>query len=613
MELNKEYTFDIEERIRYIPWIIFLILSVILGRLFYLQVLRASYYRSFAVRTSIKEVKIPAPRGDIYTRDGTPLVESSVAFDIVVTPQYISDKVALAETLGSLLHIDKDSILARLDEISKLPPYKSYPVVYNVGTDGVAIIKSRLGPVPTSSSYNLDGVDVAYRYVRNYPSGDVAPHLLGYVGIPTQERIAKMKEEGREYRMDDVVGIGGVEEMYDSYLRGEDGLEEKVVDALGREVGEAGVGIKSKKQDVKKGASIFLTIDYRLQLLAKDLFGSKRGALVAIDPLNGAVLAFYSSPGYDLALLTGEERSSYWQSLLADEGNPLFNRVISGTYSPGSTFKLISAAAALESGVVTKDRKIHCGGGIQFGNRFFGCWLRSGHGSLDVVDAISESCDTFFYNVGLELGIDRLAYYARLFGLGAKTGIDLPGEASGIMPDPKWKLETKKKEWSVGDILSAVIGQGYVTTTPLQVAVMAAVIANGGFRVTPYVVDKLVSPDGSEIYKHKPKIEKLPISDDVIELVKQGMIAAIESPKGTAHALTGYGLKIAGKTGTTQVVGRESKKHKEPHAWFVGFAPYDNPSILVAVIVEHGGHGSSGAAPIAAKVMKEYFYGKRED
>lgn len=611
MDLNREYTYDVESRLKRVVWIIAVFFILVGLRLFYLQVVRGEYYRVFSENNSIKDITIPAARGMIFDKNGEIIVENRPVFDLVVVPQYISSRGDLAATLSDILGVDPDGILEALKNTSRLPSYKPYTLMPDVDMDVVARVRARMLPFGNKAGYNLDGVDIRYRYVREYSRGDIASHALGYVREVDKGRLKKLEGEvPGAYRSGDYIGINGVEEVCDLSTRGKEGLMQKVVDALGREVNYPDISLGLISQPAESGGDIYLTLYLNLQEVAKLALAGRRGAVVAIDPSDGAVLAMYSSPGYDLERLHSPGRNEYWAELVGDSNMPLYNRAIGGTYPPASTYKIVTAVAALEEKVVDKKGKVLCHGGLKYGDRLFGCWRRGGHGAMDIVHGLAQSCDVFFYTMGLRLGIDKLAKYAKLFGLGAETGIELPGEKKGLIPTTDWKLKARKAAWNKSETLSAAIGQGYDLVTPLQMALVGAEVANGGYRVVPHLVEKILTPAGDYLYRWSGRREKIKgISDETLEIVREGLIGVVEGPGGTAGRLKPLGLKIAGKTGTAQVVSRESEKGGEihrSHAWFVGYAPYDRPVIAVAAIVEHGGHGSSAAAPIVGEVIREY-------
>lgn len=626
MRLINEYIFDVEHRFKYVIWTIIIVFLLILLRLYALQIAKGGYYRRFSQENSIKETRIPALRGMIFDRNHNVIVDNRPAFDIVVTPQYVAYREKMVRNLAEILSMDADTINFRLKTAENYPSYHPIIIKSDVSHDEMANIRANKTLLYTpEDEYDLRGVDVVLRYTRLYPEGDTAPHLLGYVRQLDEEGLKKYQER-RLYKVQDEVGITGIEEYLDASLRGEDGYYEKVVNAIGREVNLPDMELAH--QGAEDGSHVYLTIDSELQRLAKTLLGERAGAVVALDPRDGSVLALYSSPAFDLNQLSSSEGSDYWQRLWQTPGNIFLNRATNGTYPPGSTFKIVTALAALSEGVVRPDEKIHCGGGLTIGNRRFQCWKEGGHGDIAIREAIAESCDTFFYTLGLRLGPDKLAKYAEMFGLAKPTGIDLPGEKSGIVADSKWKETVFHEKWRAGDSISQAIGQGLTTVTPLQNAVLISAIANGGHPTTPHVVQSIISADGTEIYRWDQtdhpsnNLLEMPAGwDKNIKVIQDGLKAAVASEAGTAHGLNRLGLKIAGKTGTAQVIGRESLQSmpralsrgatRDPqsamfkdHAWFVGYAPYDNPKIAVAAIVEHGGFGASAAAPIVGAIIK---------
>lgn len=610
MDLNREYTYDVELRLKGVLAFVAAFFLVVVLRLFYLQIVKGETYRIFSENNSIRNVVIPAPRGMIYDRNGIVIAGSRPVFDLVVVPQYVTDREKLISTLSGVLNADPEEIRAGLAESSRFPPYRPYTLFSDVGFDVVSRVLAMKSPFE-NDEFSLDGVDINHRYVRKYSEGDALPHVLGYVSEVDKERLEKLKAKyPGVYRAGDGVGITGLEEMFDRLIRGRDGVEQKIVNAVGREIEYSDVSLDLVHRPAAGGGDIYLTIDLDLQRIARKLMEGRTGSVVAIDPESGAVLAMYSSPGFDLSRLQSAERSAYWMALVKDMQMPLFNRAVKGLYAPASTYKIVTAIAALQEGAVDLSFRVNCRGGLMAGKRFYGCWLGSGHGTVDIIAAIKQSCDTFFYEAGLKLGIDRLAKYARMLGLGKKTGIELAGEAEGLVPGTKWKREARGSEWKMGDTLSASIGQGFDLATPLQVALLGAEVANGGYEIRPHLVEKIISADGDILYKGREKRKKIAgISDESLAIVREGLEKVVGDAGGTAHLLDGYGLKIAGKTGTAQVVSREAAGGKtihKTHAWFVGYAPYDGAKIAVAAIVEHGGHGSSAAAPIVGEIIRTH-------
>lgn len=611
MDLTHEYTHDIDYRFKYLTWIMTAFFLIVAGRLYYLQVVKGSHYQFFSEQNSIKDMKIPALRGGIYDHSGIPLVDNRPAFDIVAIPQYITNHQKTVSSLADILNIAPAEIETKLSKAKDMPKY--FPVVIKEDADekDVSIVRAYKTPwYDETDPYDLRGVDVQMRYARIYPDSLASSHLLGYLKEIDQGRLKYYEEKNiGSYQMGDFVGIGGVEETWDTALRGRDGCDQKVVNAIGREVIWPDMELIHEKP--KNGAEIKLTIDSRLQKTAKEELTGKSGAVVAIDPKNGDVLALYSSPSIDLNKLSSPEGGKYWQEIAVSPSRPLFNRAIQGTYPPGSTFKIATAAASLEEKAIGPDDHLSCAGGLNFSGRFYKCWRAGGHGGVNIKTAIAASCDTFFYQMGLKLGVDKIAKYANLLGLGNVTKIDLPGEKSGLIPTTEWKLKKLGVPWQAGENLSISVGQGYDTVTPLQNAVMIATIANDGKKVPPHVTSSVVDIDGSEIYRWRD--DTIPIqviSREDAAILQEGLKNVVDSPEGTGYRLKALGLKIAGKTGTAQVISKEAwksgREELRDHAWFVGYAPYDDPKIAVAVVVEHGGFGASAAAPVVGKIIKQY-------
>ncbi len=582
MQLTHDYTHDISTRFRWIQLALLLAVGIVLGRLYYLQVVRGEEYRHFSLEYSIRDVTVPAPRGLILDRNGRILASNQPTLDLVVIPQYVMDWEKVRVSLVQLLQLSPSDLDAAWNRRIGKAPYQPLTLLTNLSLDAVSRIKSQKTPwYYPEDPFDLRGVEIATRGTRRYADGSLAPHILGYL---------KEDESG------DMVGASGIEAKYDDALQGTPGNREHVVNAMGRVVDYPTIAARLMRTDPIPGGTLQTTIDARLHEVARKAFAGRSGALVALDPKTGEVLALYSSPTFDLAELTEARGNTYWQQILKDAHRPLYNRTIQGMYPPGSTYKMVTAIAGLSEGVIRPDETVMCRGGLEIGGRRFGCWNKGGHGAVSMTRAISESCDVYFYTVGSRLGLDRLAKYARLLGLGAKTGIDIPNERGGLIPTDEWKQARFGRAGTVGDVVSASIGQGLDTLTPLQDALLVARLVNGGFAVTPHVVMTKQNDPGQD----------MKLDPQMVASVRRGMEAVVNTPTGTGHHLAALNLKIAGKTGTAQTSSYESKIQKGDHAWFVGYAPYDDPKIVVAAIVEFAGHGGTTAAPIVGEVIKAY-------
>jgi penicillin-binding protein 2 len=435
----------------------------------------------------------------------------------------------------------------------------------------------------------------------------MAAHLLGYLGEIGPKQLKTQKDNG--YSMGDEIGQFGLERRWEEFLRGQSGGQQVEVDALGRRV-----RVLHEVEDVP-GNNVVLTLDRDVQQAAFEALQGKEGAIVALDVHNGAVLALASTPAFDPNVFARGVTSEEWRGLMTHRLHPLNNRAIHGQYPPGSTFKIVMSIAALEEGAVTPETPLGCSGSMAFGNRVFRDWKKEGHGSVDLRKSLVQSCDVYYYQVGQRLGPDKIAHYARALGLGEKTGIELDDEKSGLIPDVAWKKKRFGQPWFPGETPSISIGQGYVSVTPLQMANMMATVANGGTLYRPWFVRKVESLDGSVIREYGPEeISSITLKESTLEHVRRALTDVVNSGEGTGGAARSQIAQIAGKTGTSQVAEMRGNIVKSEnlaylvrdHAWFVSYAPADKPEIAVAVIVEHGGHGGSAAAPLAKKVIEKY-------
>ena len=614
MKLTQEYTADIEHRFKYAAIAVAVLFFVVAGRLYYLQVIKGAFYHFFSTENSIKAIKVPAPRGMIFDRRGRVLVDNRPAFNIIITPQYVVDPPKTLESVHVLLGIPRGNLEAIWEQRKQQPRYRPLVLKADASYDEAALIHACKNPwYDHQDPFDLRGVDVEVLYQRSYPESNIATHVLGYVREIDAQRLDRYeKEHPGRYHLGDRVGIRGLEERWDLMLRGRDGYEERVVNAVGREVDYEGIASQLEQRPAVPGSNLVLTIDQDLQRVAREMFGGRKGAAVAIDPRDGAILTMYSSPSYDLNQLASPEGSDYWLQISSDPAHYLLNRATQGGYPPGSTYKLVTAAAALAEGVVSPTERVPCWGQLNYRGRAYHCWRAGGHGFIDLHRAIVSSCDVYFYTLGLRLGVDRLAKYARLFGFGQKTGVPLPGERAGIIPTSEWKLQRLGQPWQKGETLSVAVGQAYDVVTPLQNALLAAQLANGGKRLELHFVNAILDFNGEKTYQWEPPedLEPVPVDPKIIQMLKEAMAGVVSEPGGTAHRLSSYKIPMGGKTGTAQVVrlDRGAECHSEickDHSWFIGFAPVESPSIAAAVVVEHGGFGSEAAAPIVGALLQK--------
>jgi penicillin-binding protein 2 len=555
-----------------------------------LQVVRARYFKELAENNRTRAVTIAAPRGPLLDRAGRLLVENRPSFNVVITPEHSDDFDRTVARVARALRVGEAQIRERVARRSA--PFRQVVLKADASLADVAAIEARRLELPE--------VSVEVVPLRSYPLASAAAHTLGRVGEVTERQLQQADFAGIE--PGSLVGQAGVESQYNRSLMGKDGLRRVIVNSRGLEVQEA------ERHEPVDGPPLTLTLDAELQKAAEAAFQGRSGSAVALDPETGEILAMTSTPAYDPNRFTTGIEAGLWQKLSTDSATPLMNRVIQGTYAPGSTFKLVTATAALEEGVLTPDTTFYCPGYLSKYNTIFRCHRASGHGVVNVHQAIALSCNVFFYNVGIRLEIARIAAYAKRLGLGALTGVDLPHEASGLMPSPEWKLKAQKAPWYAGETVSVAIGQGQVSATPLQMARLAAVMANGGRLVHPHLVK---SVGGVPMPWDAPK--DLALKPETLAVMRSGMKAVVA--EGTGWRARIGGLEIAGKTGSAQVVAhaRLEKAPRSPeflpHGWFVCFAPADKPKIAMAVLVEHGGSGGEAAAPVAHEILMRYFHG----
>lgn len=586
---------------RTIVWtgIQFAMLLLIIARLYYLQVYQADKFSTMADENRISTRILIPPRGEIVDRNGKILAGNRQNFQVMVVAEQTTSIEETLDKVKKILPLDEAEEKRIKEDLKK---YRRFVPIK---------IKDGLSWEETSrlllASPDIPGIVIDDGLTRYYPYGEKTAHLLGYVAAVSEKDLQRDNDPLLEVP-GFKIGKDGIERQFEKQLRGTGGNLKLEVNALGRVMKEI------ERVDGKPGEKLQLSVDARLQEKAYDLYNEKgqSGAAVLIDVNSGEILAFVSTPSYNSNDFVNGVSSKIYSALLSNERSPLLNKAIAGQYAPGSTFKMIVALAALEDGIITRDTKVYCSGRLQLGNHFFHCWKKQGHGALTVEEALKHSCDIFFYEVARQLGIEKIAAMARRFGLGTPTGIELTGEKGGLIPDKEWKLRTRGEAWQVGETMIAGIGQSYITATPLQLAVMTARIANGGRMITPTFIKK----DG----KKEEKMPVLNVSKRYFDMVKNGMCAVINETGGTAYGARFdiNGQKMCGKTGTSQVrritlQERQSgilKQDEIPwryrdHALFVGYAPQDNPKYAVAVAVEHGGGGSSVAAPIASKLLQE--------
>lgn len=637
---------------------IMLIAFIVFGaRLWTLQIVRGEEYAELARHNHLKEREIPAPRGDIFDAHGNRIAEVRASFDLVVSPRDVDSApeqphqvagalagppapeapawdlesrthiVTLAGRLAPLLDgTPPEELIARFEEA----PSRWRPIVLR--TDLSQAELERL----MAHRPELPGVRVVSRHKRWYPEGELFAHLLGYMREVRADDLEELREAYRDtdygedwYESGDNIGKYGLEAAYEPRLRGVDGTYWVQVDVHGRELGRS-TGPELPGDEYFRsiahfldqavvpevpGNDLHLTIRRDLQALAFELLGEESGAVVMMEVETGRVLTLANAPAFDPAIFSSRISPEQWTELSEDPAHPMVDKALQGIYPPGSTWKMLVAAAVLGTGTWTKDTSVSCGGYLKVGRRRFHCWNRRGHGKVNLEGALKGSCDVYFYRAGIAAGIDEVARYARMFGMGERTGIGINSESGALVPTRDWKKrrfegQRGMEAFTAGDTASAVIGQGFTLATPMQLARMTAVLANGGTVHRPLLVDRVVGPDGQVLERGEPEVlGHVDLAPEHFDSIREGMFAVVQEVGGTARRQRIKHLPYAGKTGTAQVVRLGAGKGKQfrDHAWFVAYAPYDNPEVAISVLVEHGEHGSTAAAPIARQMFELYF------
>ena len=591
---------EFQEEIRKSLFILSIVVLILFGlltlRLWYLQLVKGYEFRDRSEHNRIRTRDLPPWRGMIMDQRQRVMVNNTPAYDLMLVLEDIQNLPQLARRLADLLHLNPQELEEKVAAAQKENSFRIIKVRGDLSWEELALIETY--------RYELPGVLIQIRPKREYRRDGLACHLIGYLGEITEGQLKSGKFP--ENKMGDYIGRCGIELVLEKYLSGCRGSRQIEVDARGREL-----RLLSSTPSTP-GANVRLTIDARVQQAAEAALAGKSGAVVALNPQNGKVLALASAPTFDQNVFEKGVTPQQWQQLINDKEHPLENRAIRGQYPPGSTFKIVMAVAGLEEKVLTPQTTFYCCGALPFGNHVFHCWRRGGHGRMNLYNALIQSCDVFFYKTGLRLGIDRIAKWSRRFGLGQTSGLNLGSEKPGLVPSSHWKKRRFKQRWHEGETLSVSIGQGYNLVTPIQMAGVVAAIANGGTVYVPQLVDSIESPEGEVLFEFQPKVaSRLEASPATIDLVRRGLRGVVHDPRGTGHAARIPMVEIGGKTGTAQVttLGKEGKKGEKTHdhAWFVCFAPVENSEIAVAVIIEHGGHGGSAAAPVARQVLMAYF------
>ncbi|HOI07718.1 MAG TPA: penicillin-binding protein 2 [Deltaproteobacteria bacterium] len=584
---------EIKGRGKYLTVFVCVLFGILVLRLLNMQIFKGSFYEEQARNNRLRIISTPAQRGKILDRNMEVLADSRPAYNVMVIPEDIRNVKDIARKLALILNSDPREIMDKIKQ-AKQRPFSPMYIARDISFTQMASIESQL--------YTMPGISIDITNERDYLTRGLATHVLGFLGEISRKELDKAGEES-DYSPGDLIGKSGVELICEGELRGLKGRRAYEVDALGRKVRVVEETAPVSGRDVR------LTIDKSLELIAKQALGDRPGAVVAMVPATGEILAMASSPVYDPTVFLSPMSPESWRSIIGDPMHPLENRAIRGLYAPGSTFKVLIASLALREKFIDTKTRVFCPGKYELGNTEFRCWRREGHGSVDLITAMAVSCDVYFYSLGERLGIDRMSTFAKEVGLGRHTGIELKDESTGLVPSVEWKRKRFKQPWHRGESVITATGQGFTLVTPLQLAKVMSGIVNGGRVMTPRILAS--TPERLEM--------NLNLSKEELDTIKQGLRAVVDSDFGTARGIKDRMFSIGGKTGTAEVArGYISKlpdssdipfKFRD-HAWFFGFSPVENPEILVVAVLEHGGHGASIAAPIVRDVIRGYYYSK---
>lgn len=599
MENNKIYE-DLSPIVERTQKTFILVEILFIFLMFYFWKVQVLDYRKFLNQSEanrIRTVILQSPRGLILDREGVILADNEASFTVSIIRENCKDYDKSCQEIAQLLNLEEDIIRERINKHKHWPLFRPIVVKDNLSLEEVALIEAR--------KLELPELIIETEPKRFYPFKNFAAHALGYL----QELSPEDRESGRYMgrRMGELVGKTGIERVCENRLVGTNGEKIEIVDSLGRSKGEV------TRHEPKKGQNIRLALDFDLQQKAEELLEGREGAVVVLDARNGEILALASYPDFDPNRFINRFTPEEWLDLVSSPEFPLENRAIRGLYSPGSIFKLTMALGALDLGLITDRTTYFCPGKIQIYGHPFSCWLEQGHGSMNLYNGIRNSCNVYFYQLGKKMGIDEISRYAKMLGLGGKTGIDLPGEKEGLVPDPQWKKEARGEPWYPGETISVSIGQGPILVTPLQIAVHTAIIANRGDRITPHLlISDSISPLNEDKQKRLAQNKATEIEKSVFEKVIEGMWKVVNE-QGTGRAARISEFDVCGKTGSTQLKSsskeerlEESEEEVKTHSWFTGFAPRDNPEVIITVLVEYGGTGGATAAPVAKRLFELY-------
>lgn len=592
----KDYRFQVI--IAYI--LIFFSFGILISKLWKLQLIESEYFSEMSYSNRTRLIRLPPARGSVLDRDGHVLAQNQPNFSFSVIPGEITDRDRIIDVASPILGITPEKMRTLLANAANSPRYRVFQIKKNLSLEEVSLLKTRLG--------DTRGAIIETKPLREYPYGDSLCHVLGTMGEISADEL--VKSEKFVYKPGDLVGKTGIEREYESYLKGEEGWNQIEIDAKARQLGS------SSKIAPRRGSDVILTIDIGLQKYIEEIFFERAGSVVALEPDTGRILAMVSKPGFDPNLFSPSITERNWKSLNSDPLYPLENRSLRGLYAPGSTFKIVTALAGLSEGLIRPETSFECKGEIDVSNQIYRCWKNHGHGKVGLHRALVESCDVYFYELGLRLGADRMAKYASLLGYGSATGVELSNELPGLVPNSIWKQRNHGTPIRDGDSVTMSIGQGYVLSTPLQMALMTAIVANHGKLMKPFLVEKIVSSESGTLFENQP-VQKWEASLDPkhMELIQKALKDVVEDKSGTGRKSFIPGLKVYAKTGTSQVIREKDRGtdpeqipyHERTHAMFVAYVNDRPKKIALAVVVEHGGGGGTVAAPIARKILCRYY------
>jgi len=591
-----------QKRLTKVTFLVLIVFGILFVRLWFLQIIHGASYRTESENNRIYLRDVLPFRGLIFDRNGHLLVDNRPSFILGVIPENISNLDGLLTDLCRLVEIDRVAAKTKIQGALQGNPFRCVYLKKGLTRNELARIEAHI--------LNMPGVTIEVKPQRHCIEGTLAAHLIGYLGEIDREQLGR--KEYNNNRLGDFVGKCGIEKKWHRYLNGTRGGQQVEVNASGR------ILRVLYQKEAEPGANVYLTIDKGLQMLAENSLSNKAGAIVAMNPRSGEILAMASSPTFNPNDFAKGMDKRAWERLVSNIYFPLQNRIISGQYPPGSIFKMVVALAGLEEGVIDPHEKIFCGGSYTFQGREYRDWKEGGHGFVDLHRALVESCDVYFYKMGQKIGIDTIARYAKRLGLGCNTGIQIGDEKPGLIPDKAWKLKRWHVPWQDGETLSVAVGQSFTLITPIQLVRFISALFNGGILFRPHATKRVEGDSNKGIFEFKPDISGYwGLNEENMELVKKALFGVVNEPRGTGRGARLHGISVAGKTGTAQVIAlpkdKESVEERDipykfrDHAWFVAIAPAENPTIAVAILVEHSGHGGAVAAPIAKNILAGYF------